>query len=323
MKYTKINGVKYYKLDIILENYKKFNKGCKTNAQILKKHDITDEDYIYAKLDSDKKWIESDGKSKKFDKIFIDKTWFDETYEDDDEKLEEIKDDTEVAPDVIKLTKNEKFYDEDNNVIEIEVRGERVVHRCYFKVEDVSKGFKLPNLQVSILDKKSCYEKDEDYKYFYCNDTKKLFLTLIGFFSVIFSSKKLNKNRNNYTALCYWILNLCSTVNISFDNSKHIFSNNTFNKSNIGFVYCVSSTLLNGIKIGYWTSCLESLKTRYATYYGKNSTINHFKTYLPSVVESQFKNTFKKYNITNEIYDQKYLIEFLEFFKNNRIQKCD
>lgn len=199
MEYIKIRNTKYYKLDTIIDHYKKFNKGCKTNSKLIEKHKIPKDEYMYARLDNDNKWIETYGNSKKYDKIFITKTWFNNNYAD---KLNKMKDDTEIAPNIIKLAKNEMFVDENGQLIEIEVRGEREVDKCYFKVNDVSKGFNMPNLQDTIIDKKSAHKKDDDYKYFYCNKTeknrkskiKKLFLTYNGILKVLYSSKN-NKTK--------------------------------------------------------------------------------------------------------------------------------
>lgn len=136
MKYQKINDTKYYGLDTIIENYGNFKKGCKSNNKILEKHELTNQNYLYARYTNDE-WQESDGSSKKVDKIFISKEWFDKKYTRD---KKEIIDNTEIAPDIIKLKENEKFYDDNGNSVDIEVRGERHVDKCFFKVNDVSKG---------------------------------------------------------------------------------------------------------------------------------------------------------------------------------------
>jgi hypothetical protein len=201
MKLIKINKTNYYKVDDIIVEYSNFNKGCKTIASIISKHKIPDEDYIYAKL-IEKKWTKTDGMSKKFDKLFVTEDWFDENF--GEEELEEIKDDTEDAPPIIKLKENEKFFDNDSDIIEIEVRGERDIEKCYFKLEDISKGFDLPNLQNTIIDPKSTYTSDH-HRYFYCaqkgnalkGKIKKIFLTYEGILKVLYTSR--GKNAGKFT----------------------------------------------------------------------------------------------------------------------------
>jgi hypothetical protein len=201
MKLIKINKINYYKVDDIITEYSNFKKGCKTIADMISKHKITDNDRIYAKLIKNK-WIETDGKNKKFDKFFVTEDWFDENF---GEELGEIKDDTEDAPPIIKLKENEKFFDNDGNIVEIEVRGERDIEKCYFKVSDISKGFDIKRLHNLIIDKNTLYEENKHYKYFYSDDynavvkgkIKKLFLTYDGILKVLYTSR--GKNASKFT----------------------------------------------------------------------------------------------------------------------------
>ncbi len=223
MEFQKIDNTKYYRTDIIINNYKNFNKGCKTNAQIIEKREIPEDAYIYARLKNKNKWVKSDGSSKKFDKIFISKEWFDDNYANDKENLDKIKDETKVAPPIIKLTKNEKFVDANGDFIEIEVRGEREVDQCYFKVSDVSKGFDMPRLHDVITDPTKKYNAKEDYIYFCCenttksrkNKTKKLFLTYNGILKVLYSSR--NNKTKPFTS---WATKTLFTAHLGTPQSK-------------------------------------------------------------------------------------------------------
>ena len=80
---------------------------------------------------------------------------------------DEDNNDYEPAPDILELKDEEKFKDNEGNIIEIEVKGTRSYNNCYFKVKDISKGFDAEKLFDTILDKRSLYEKDIDYKHFY------------------------------------------------------------------------------------------------------------------------------------------------------------
>jgi len=90
----------------------------------------------------------------------------------------------EIAPPELYLTDEEKFKDTNNNIINIEVRGEKQRDKCYFKMKDVSKGFGLPNLYSTLLHKNGKYEENNHYKYFIIiNKTKQkkeIFLTHEG-----------------------------------------------------------------------------------------------------------------------------------------------
>ena len=65
----------------------------------------------------------------------------------------------QLAPDIIHLEDNEKFRDENNNIVDIETRGSRQVDGIYFKVKDVTISFKIENFDKNILDKKSYFKE--------------------------------------------------------------------------------------------------------------------------------------------------------------------
>lgn len=191
----KINKEKYYKLDEILKQYPKFNKGCKTPKDVMGKYSMDKKtEYIYARYDNKmEKWIVSDVTSKKIDKVFITCEWFHNMFDKDE--MDDLKDDVEDAPPIIKLKNKEKFYDEDDEIIHIEIRGKREIDACYFRAEDVSSGFDMPRLHNIVTDKRSRCEPGIHYKYFFCENfdnnkkIKKMFLTYFGLMKVFFSSR--------------------------------------------------------------------------------------------------------------------------------------
>jgi hypothetical protein len=159
-------------------------------SDILKKAKIPEGEYIYA-YEKENKWIRSE-QSYKVAKILIKKTWADvnvpklkidiinknklteeQNTEIDIEELYEIP----PAPEILELNDEEKFKDKDGNILEIEVRGERNCKKCYFKVKDVSDGFKMPNLQ----------ELDLDNGYF-CQHIGRLLFGLINLEKLTFGS---------------------------------------------------------------------------------------------------------------------------------------
>jgi len=184
---------------ILVENI--FNKApiyCKESRngrELIKNKKITD--FIYAKI-KEGVWIQSDGKSYKYDKILLKKS-FVETIKEITESVQ-IKEESkyDIAPDIIELENNEKFKDTNGNIIDIETRGERKVNAIYFKIKDVMIAFEVNSLDKNIHDKKTAFIENEHYKYFNCKKVricdqkitikKELFLTYEGILRVLFAS---------------------------------------------------------------------------------------------------------------------------------------
>ncbi len=198
-----INNKEYILGDYVYSNAPIYSKGCRSSRDIISKKQIEAKNYIYAR-NKDNKWIISDGKSFKFDKIFFSKSFVDKIAELK-QTDETITDDNNIskAPAIIILKDEEKFTDNDGNIIEIETRREREVDKIYFKVKDVSDSFMMPNLYKDIINKNTSYEDDKDYKYFIIQKVenvskkqlkltttkKELFLTYEGMLRVLFVSK--------------------------------------------------------------------------------------------------------------------------------------
>ena len=72
-----IGDTDYYRLDDIISHCPDFNEGCSSIAKIIEKHSLSANNYIYARH-TPNEWVKSKGNSKKFDKLFIDKVWFDD-----------------------------------------------------------------------------------------------------------------------------------------------------------------------------------------------------------------------------------------------------
>jgi len=184
---------------ILVENI--FNKApvyCKESRngrELIKNKKITD--YIYAKI-KEGVWIQSDGKSYKYDKILLKKSFVETIKEiNEPEKIsEESK--YEIAPDIILLENNEKFKDTNGNLFDIETRGERLVNNIYFKVKDVMVVFDINRLNETLIMTNTIYQEIIDYKYFNLNThnsvvnkqiKKELYLTYRGLLRVLFVSR--------------------------------------------------------------------------------------------------------------------------------------
>jgi len=204
MEQIKINKRSYYLSDKIINEAPVFAKGIRSGRDLIKKKNIDDKQYLYARL-VDNKWIQCDGKSIKFDKVFIKKSYVESIEELTKELNDELDnvDGIEKAPDVIELKDNEKFQDSNGNKLEIETRGTRDANGIYFKVKDVANGFEMKHLHDVITKEKNNYEINKHYKYFNClvssRDRRqtnkkniaqsKLFLTYKGMLRVLFVSK--------------------------------------------------------------------------------------------------------------------------------------
>jgi hypothetical protein len=180
-------------------------------------------------------WNITDGKSVKFDKVFVEETFVYEIPEINNLSETIIKDDKgiEKAPEIIDLDNSQKFKDADGNIVEIETRGECSIDKIFFKVEDVANGFKLDNLQNILI--KSCtnYSENIDYKYFNCkkkknvlkktskknndnvNVKKLMFLTYNGLLRVLFLTKN-NKTKQ----FIKWATETLFTIQIGNEDDK-------------------------------------------------------------------------------------------------------
>jgi len=200
-----VKGNEYYVGNELMETNETLFRGCQNSRQIIKKANLTKKEYTYAKQ-KDGKWKETDGLSLKFDKILISKKWVEKNVDIPEEEEQEEEQEEEELPEIIELKKNEKFQDDEGNIIEIEVRGEREVDKCYFRVSDVADGFDIARLKDIILNKASGYCINIHYVFFNVptinygkskNSKNKeiLFLTYTGLLRVLFASHKKTVNK--------------------------------------------------------------------------------------------------------------------------------
>ena len=204
----------YINGEYVLLNALIYSKGCRSSRDLIKRKNVNNADYIYARL-KDNEWIITDGKSVKYDKVFFSELFI-KTISELNNKNEKIIDENGVmeAPNIIILEDNQKFRDANGDIIEIETRGERLVNNVYFRVKDVMRGFDMENLQNTIIDKKTKYNKDTDYKFFNCqrkNKIKKeLFLTYVGILKVLYLS---NDSRTKEINIVNNIISSCNNLN--------------------------------------------------------------------------------------------------------------
>jgi hypothetical protein len=131
--------------------------------------------------------------------IILLKKYFVDTIPEVNEEKIIIVDNIESAPEILILDDNEKFKDDDGNIINIETRGYRKIDGIYFKVKDVMTCFEMVNLNKHLFDNKSAFTEIIHYKYFNCKKVRKdpkkqrtikkeLYLTYEGILRVLFAS---------------------------------------------------------------------------------------------------------------------------------------
>ena len=206
-----IKNMFFYSADELKTSFPNFFIGTsKTVRLIINKKNIPITEYIYANKIKNDEWNVSDASSKKA-KLLLTKTWVEQHIIKKNEEKESLEDEKEykIAPNKIELEDNEKFRDVNGKVIEIETLGERHHEKIYFCVHDVSVGFDMPNLNRSLLNKESGYEKEKHYELFIRNElpinelvpnipnkndknTRKLYLTYGGLMRLLFVSRNQN-----------------------------------------------------------------------------------------------------------------------------------
>ena len=170
MELISIDNINYILGDYILKNAPIYSKGCRSSRDLVRTKKIDASKFSYVRKINDT-WIKSDGKSVKFDKVIINATII-KTIPELNNKNEIINDDNgiEKAPNIINLNDDEKFKDNNGNILEIETRGEREYNKIYFKVKDVATCFNMTNLYTTLIGINSGYEINKDYKYYICNN---------------------------------------------------------------------------------------------------------------------------------------------------------
>jgi hypothetical protein len=136
----------------------------------------------------------------------------------------------EKTPDIIELDDDEKFRDDEGNIIEIETRGERTYDGIYFRVKDVSSGFGIENLRTTLMHIDKGYMRNVDYKVFACSEVPNghrtttstasakmfLFLTYQGLLRVLFVTR--NSKTEKFQK---WAIETLFTVHMGDAASKN------------------------------------------------------------------------------------------------------
>jgi len=318
-----IDNKEYYVGSELMEYDKVYFTGCsRTIRKIIDLKKIPQDKYAYGNNNIKKGgWRLSDNQAKPPAKanLLLLKDWVESNVpkmmDGLDEKEVKEKYDCPEAPNIIDLDDNEKFKDEKGNPLEIETRGERSIDGIYFLVSDVEKAFGMDRINDTLTHKNSDYTKNEHFKYFICNNRKRLFLTLTGLQKVIITNRT-KKFKQNQLLIVNWVKNIFPNY-----NANHIAMIKS-NQQYLGVVYIISHHKLDFVKIGYWTSDIDSLRSRYIVYYG--SDINIYYEYFdkPGQVEKEIHTYFREYNKEGELFMEEYIDDY-KLFLNNHKEKID
>lgn len=254
------NNTTYISADYILKNATLFCKGSRNSRDLLRRKNITQDNYIFVR--KDRKTFDftiSDGTSPKVDRVFIAESYLKEISELNDQKTNLDDGGIEIAPEIIYLKESEKFRCKDGNALDIETRGVRECNGIYFRVSDIERCFQMKNLQKTIIDTHTSYLIDRDYKYFICKKghdvslptSKKLFLTYHGILRCLMISQ------NNKTShFISWATNCLFTIQMGTEEQKNTLVSNIKGVSyeSIQEIFSVSSSDLPCI---YLTSLNE------------------------------------------------------------------
>lgn len=71
-----------------------------------------------------------------------------------------------------------------------------------------------------------------------------------------------------------------------------------------GYIYAVTSDILNAVKIGMWTGSLHNLKSRYLTPYGPSLQICCVAVDDCVQTEAELHKQFKEFNMGGELFDK-------------------
>ena len=146
--------------------------------------------------------------------------------------------------DIIVLDKKDMFKLLDN-IIDIEIRGERNCKKCYFKLNDIIKQFNLSNLfpptrgaraeggEKNIKDNKTTYIYNDDYVLFNLNNNKELFLTYSGLLHALYKSQyKYIKEFQKWLIDIFFVVHKNTQKASKIEVQKHIVSRDISNNSN-------------------------------------------------------------------------------------------
>jgi hypothetical protein len=224
-----INNINYYDAKDLYNYDKVYFYGCSKSVRlILTKKEIPTEMFEYASNSVKNGWgfYNKQNKISNKAKLLLNEEWVINNVPKmaSENVIEEVKYDIEEAPPLLELRDEEKFKDDEGNILEIEVYGDRNYTNCYFKAKSISDGFNMPNLNDTILRKEQKYIRNIHYKTFITTELinnqlltnkKTLFITYKGILKILFSSRSGNADK-----FIDWATETLFTVQMGTEESK-------------------------------------------------------------------------------------------------------
>jgi|688.fasta_scaffold117517_3 hypothetical protein len=226
-----LSGKMFYNTEIVKHSCPAFFYGCaKTLRKIIEKKKLTNEEYTYATFaPKTNKWSLSND-SVKSAKLLLDKTWVETNvpgFGNNNVKL-----DLENAPSIIEIKDEEKFKDNNGNIVEIETRGTKNFDSIYFYGKDVEKMLNINDISTILNNSNSSYEIIKHYKKFYrptligdecktveSNNPERIYLTYFGLIKMLITTK--NSIAESFQK---WALKTLFTVQMGSLEDKKILS---------------------------------------------------------------------------------------------------
>jgi len=173
--------------------------GLRTSKKMITEFNIPKDDYFVVKKNDDDSYEESTLTYTR-SKVLIKTSWFDDFMADPPQK---IRDAPRVAPPLLELTENDKFVDDEGNMFEVEIRGERNEDEVRFKGRDVERVFEMENLVTNAQHAHTNYIENEDYEILCVMDSKSR------------TAERIDRSTYNRTKLYFTYAGLIKVMNCS------------------------------------------------------------------------------------------------------------
>jgi len=134
--------------------------GIRTSKNMITEFSIPKDEYFVVKKLSDGSYEESTLTYTQ-SKVLVKTSWFEAFMADLPQK---IKDAPRVAPPLLELTENDKFVDDEGNMFEVEIRGERHEDKVRFRGRDIERVFEMEKLVDDAQKTDRGYVRNEDYE---------------------------------------------------------------------------------------------------------------------------------------------------------------
>jgi hypothetical protein len=237
-----LNNKNYYFVEDVKNTCPAFFYGCaKSSRMIVDKRKISSDNYTYATYaPKTLKWKQSDN-SIKSAKLLLTCEWVEQNVpgwkSDNGNVTNDAKLDLDIVPPLLQLKDEEKFKDENGNIVEIETRGIKTFDGIFFSGKDVEKMLNLTDVSRLILNENSSYEKDIHYKKFIrkrllpeeeianeIGNPTKMYLTYFGLVKMLITTK--NKIAENFQK---WALKTLFTIQMGDEIEKEELGTNILN----------------------------------------------------------------------------------------------